>query len=138
MLKATFPQLVSPSSQAFTFVRQCLQPQYLYISIFSVYPHRNQHGQTSYFSSCPHSRYGRSTGFLPTVSVSLTVVALQSLSDLCTKDATSSYPNVTSTLKNSFSDSLSMIFLMSAATFLMNSTNGIYLVPCCQYLIYVF
>ena len=77
-----------PSS---TFVRQCLLLPYLNFTLLSSYP---QHGQTSYFSSCPHFRHGLSTGFLrwlPTVSgVSSISVALY-LTDLCAKDVMTSH-----------------------------------------------
>ena len=51
--------LIPPSS------RQCLYNLNISTSLHSIHPHtRNQHGQTSYFSSCPRHRYGLSTGFL--------------------------------------------------------------------------
>ena len=66
-LKVTIPQLVS--TPLFHFC-QAVPTTSISLHCYSVYPHRNQHGQTLYFSSCPHFRYGFSTGFLrrlPTV-----------------------------------------------------------------------
>ena len=82
LLRVMFPQLVSPPLfPLLPLSSGCAYDIRVNISTFlySVYPHCNQHGQTLYFSSCPHFRYGLSAGFfrrLPTVGVSLIALAL--------------------------------------------------------------